>query len=96
MTPGFYFFFFQIMDRLEDLESDSGPVFMLINCAGTAIAAKFEDTSPEEFQRMIDVNYLGSVKVTQAILPKMKAREEGIVVFVSSQVGLWNGNLTRE
>ena len=68
------------------MEAELGPVFMLVNCAGTAIAAKFEDTSAEDVQRMMDINYFGSVYVTKALLPRMKAREEGIVVFVSSQV----------
>ena len=71
---------------MEDIESELGPVHMLVNCAGTAIAAKFEDTSTEDVQRMMDINYFGSVYVTKAILPKMKAREDGVVVFVSSQV----------
>ena len=36
---------------------------------------------------MMDVNYLGSVYVTRAVIPSMKARRSGRVVFISSQAG---------
>lgn len=39
------------------------------------------------FQRLLDVNYLGSVYATKAVLPQMKLRRTGHVVFVSSQAG---------
>jgi 3-dehydrosphinganine reductase len=36
---------------------------------------------------MMDVNYLGTVYVTRAVVPQMKARRAGRIVFVSSQAG---------
>lgn len=35
----------------------------------------------------MDVNYLGTVYVTRAVVPQMKARRAGRIVFVSSQAG---------
>ena len=35
----------------------------------------------------MNVNYMGSINVTKAVLPGMKARNSGRVVFVSSQAG---------
>ena len=38
-------------------------------------------------QRLLDVNYMGSVYVTRALIGGMKARKLGRIVFVSSQAG---------
>lgn len=70
-------------------EDGLGPIDLLINCAGTAIAGRFEDMLMSEFKRMMDINYFGSVFVTRAVLPKMKERRNGTIVFVSSIAGLF-------
>lgn len=63
-----------------------GPVDILINCAGTSIAAEFSDLPAEAFERMLRINVLGSVYPTRAVVPAMKSRGRGHIVFVSSQV----------
>lgn len=35
----------------------------------------------------MDVNYMGTVNVTRAVVPQMKARRAGRIVFISSQAG---------
>ncbi|CAL7944906.1 unnamed protein product [Xylocopa violacea] len=65
-----------------------GPIYMLVNCAGTAICGKIEDTSVADLQKMINVNFLGSYYCTKAIVQRMKASQEGIIVFTSSQAAL--------
>ncbi|XP_023225867.1 3-ketodihydrosphingosine reductase-like [Centruroides sculpturatus] len=73
----------------QKAEEQLGPIDILFNCAGTAFAQKFEDICIEDFKRMIDVNYIGSVQATKAVLPCMKKRRKGIIVFVSSIAGLF-------
>lgn len=63
---------------------------MLINCAGTSIAGAFEKLPIEAFEKMMRVNYLGSVYPTRVVLPSMKERRSGAIVFVSSQAGQVN------
>jgi 3-dehydrosphinganine reductase len=60
---------------------------VLINCAGTSVAGAFEELPVEAFERMMVVNYLGSVYPTRVVLPAMKERRSGAIVFVSSQAG---------
>uniref|UniRef100_T1J3U3 3-dehydrosphinganine reductase n=1 Tax=Strigamia maritima TaxID=126957 RepID=T1J3U3_STRMM len=80
---------YQSVERIiNEVEAELGPVGILINCAGNATASRFEDTPVEEFQRLMDVNYMGSVFVTRAVLPSMKTQRSGRIVFVSSQAGL--------
>ncbi|XP_071091852.1 3-dehydrosphinganine reductase-like [Haliotis cracherodii] len=72
---------------VRQAEEQLGTVHLLVNCAGTSISGTFEDTSVEEFKRMIDINYMGSVYATKAVVPGMKRRQKGRIVFVSSQAG---------
>lgn len=73
---------------VAESEEDLGPVYMLINCAGTSISGTFEDTKIEEFHRMMNINLMGSVMCTKAVVSSMKKRNEGVIIFVSSIAGL--------
>lgn len=64
------------------------PIDVLVNCAGTSIPGTFEDVAPETFEKLMRVNYLGSVFPTRAVVPEMKRRKQGgRILFVSSQAG---------
>lgn len=51
--------------------------------AGTAIFAKFEETTPEEFKRVIEVNLLGQVYGAMAVLPYLR-ENGGALIHVTS------------
>ena len=72
----------EVAAALEDVETELGPVFLLVNCAGTAVAKKFEDTTEEDVRRMMDINYHGSVNVTRALVGVSHAtgRQVGVLV----------------
>jgi len=63
-----------------------GEINILVNCAGTSTAAEFDQTDPNEFLRLMKINYLGSVYVTRAVVESMKQKRDGRIVFVASQV----------
>jgi len=73
---------------LADLENVIGPIYMLINCAGLAIAGKIEDTTVENLDKMMRTNFLGTYYCIKAVTPRMKASKEGVIVLTSSQAGL--------
>ncbi|XP_050348450.1 3-ketodihydrosphingosine reductase isoform X3 [Nymphalis io] len=73
---------------LSKAESDIGPIFMLINCAGMCICGKFENMKVEHIKQMIDLNYFGTAYPTRYVLPGMKKRNEGLIVFVSTEAAL--------
>lgn len=77
-----------IEDCFTSLESEVGPIFMLINCAGMCICGEFAEMRIEDIKQMIDLNYFGSAYPTRCVLPKMKERNEGIIVLVSSEAAL--------
>jgi NAD(P)-dependent dehydrogenase (short-subunit alcohol dehydrogenase family) len=58
----------------------------VVNNAGVALAAPLEFVPVEELRRQLDVNVVGQVAVTQAVLPALR-RGKGRVVFVGSIAG---------
>ena len=64
------------------------PIDSLIANAGAAESAPFGKTDAAMFRRMLDVNLMGVVHATQAVLPAMKARKRGRIVAVASTAGL--------
>lgn len=72
---------------IKEAEKRIGPIDVLVNAAGFSISGQFEDIPIEDFKRLLNVNYLGSVYATKAVLPQMKQRRKGRIVFVSSQAG---------
>ncbi|GBM14662.1 3-ketodihydrosphingosine reductase [Araneus ventricosus] len=77
-----------LKDIVIEAEKQAGPITILINCAGTSLCSRFEETPMEDFKKMINVNFLGSINMTQAVVPLMKERKHGRIAFVSSLAGL--------
>ncbi len=54
------------------------------HCSAVALYSRFEDTTPEEFRRVVEVNLLGQVHGAMAALPWLRERGQGALVHVSS------------
>jgi NAD(P)-dependent dehydrogenase (short-subunit alcohol dehydrogenase family) len=66
----------------------AGTIDVLINNAGLAYVATVEDMTMEDWRRQFETNFFGVVRVTQAVLPKMRERRRGRIVMISSVSGL--------
>ncbi|XP_030063371.1 3-ketodihydrosphingosine reductase [Microcaecilia unicolor] len=77
----------QVENVIKQAQEKLGPVDMLVNCAGFSIPGKFEDVDIDCFGKLMEVNYLGSVYPSRAVIHTMKERRMGRIVFVSSQAG---------
>jgi NAD(P)-dependent dehydrogenase (short-subunit alcohol dehydrogenase family) len=64
------------------------PIDILIANAGVAESAPFGRSDAALFKRMMDVNFMGVVHATQAVLPAMLERRRGRIVAVASTAGL--------
>lgn len=73
---------------IYDAVSRHGPIDLLVANAGAAASAPFMKSGPDVFKRMLDINLLGVVNVTQAVLGSMVERGFGRVVAVASTAGL--------
>jgi 3-oxoacyl-[acyl-carrier protein] reductase len=70
---------------VEKAAATFGRIDVLVNNAGTAIPKKFEETTLEELDRMIDLNVRGTFVATQAALKHMK--DGGRIIMIGSCVG---------
>lgn len=66
----------------------AGAVDVLVNNAGFGAAAPFELTSPALARELFETNTLGTMALTQAVLPQFRARQAGVIVNVTSSVTL--------
>src|SRR5215217_6044941 len=67
-------------------EWEYGRIDVWINNAGVYLAGRFEDVPPEDFQRLIDVNFWGVVHGTRAALPRLR-RTHGALINTASVAG---------
>src|SRR5438876_11396268 len=70
---------------VEKTVATFGRLDVLVNNAGTAIPKKFEETTLEEMDRVIDINVRGTFVATQAALKHMK--DGGRIIMIGSSVG---------
>ncbi|WP_337182143.1 glucose 1-dehydrogenase [Shinella sp.] len=68
-----------------------GPVALLVNNAGIAHQALFENLDVADFDRMFAVHVRGTFLMTRAVLPAMLAGGAGVVVNIASQLGQIGG-----
>mmetsp|Transcript_15928 Transcript_15928/g.22691 ORF Transcript_15928/g.22691 Transcript_15928/m.22691 type:complete len:385 (+) Transcript_15928:30-1184(+) len=87
---------FDAISKCAEKVCDENPSpSLLFNVAGTSSSNSFVDVAPSEFERLMSINYLGSVYTTKAFLPYMiggfskevKRQPSRTIVFTSSAAG---------
>jgi 3-oxoacyl-[acyl-carrier protein] reductase len=75
------------------IDLELGPVDILVNNAGIVSAKPLAEISERDWQEMIAVNLTSAFLVTQQVLPSMRARGWGRIIFISS-VAAQTGGVT--
>ncbi|MEQ9832562.1 SDR family oxidoreductase [Pectobacterium versatile] len=68
--------------------SDAGAVEALVNNAGVGMLNVLEGVDIARARELFETNVLGTIAMTQAVLPGMRARQSGVIVNISSSVTL--------
>jgi 2-hydroxycyclohexanecarboxyl-CoA dehydrogenase len=76
-----------IARAVRELTEAAGPVDVLVNCAGWDRLAKFVDTDPALWDRLISINLRGPIALHHAVLPAMIERKRGAIINIASDAG---------
>lgn len=68
----------------DTVETQLGPIDIWVNNAMVTVFAPVSELEPDEFKRVTEVTYLGGVYGTMAALKRMRTRNRGVIVQVSS------------
>lgn len=74
---------------VADIERDVGPLSILVNNAGIHLKKSVEDTTVDEFRAMLDTHVLGTFGLSRAVIPGMKQRQHGSIIFMASMASLF-------
>lgn len=72
----------------RQIREELGAAAILINCAGIGQFAPFLEIEPSAWARMLQVNLMGAVLFTRAVLPDMLLAGEGLIINVSSRMAI--------
>jgi NAD(P)-dependent dehydrogenase (short-subunit alcohol dehydrogenase family) len=66
---------------------ESGGLYALVNNGGIGLRGCIEDVTAEEVRRVFETNVVGTIAVTQAVLPHLRAARRGRIVTLTSVGG---------
>jgi 2-hydroxycyclohexanecarboxyl-CoA dehydrogenase len=72
---------------IAEVEGKIGPTWALVNNAGWDKPIPFLKTTPDFWKKVVDINYMGPLHLTHAVVPGMVARGGGRVIFIASDAG---------
>jgi len=78
----------QVTAAVQTAQEKFGRIDVLVNNAGIGYFGAIEESEEEEYRRMFEINFFGLARVTNAVLPVMRAQRSGNIVNISSVGGL--------
>ena len=81
--------FNEISQVIEKIYNKYGHIDILVNNAGISANKKIEDTTPEDFEKIINLNVNAMFNMCKAVVPYMKKNHGGVILNTSSMVSIY-------
>lgn len=75
-------------DSIRRALDAAGPIDVLVNNAGIGVLNALEGIAMETAREVFETNTLGTIAMTQAVLPQFRERKSGVIINVTSSVTL--------
>ena len=79
----------EILKIVEEIYDKYGHIDILVNNAGISANKKIEDTTVEDFSKIMDLNVNAIFNMTKALVPYMKKGKSGVILNTSSMVSIY-------
>lgn len=79
-----------VQEAIQTVIKEQGHIDVLINNAGFGISGPIEFTKTEDAKKQFDVNFFGALNVVKAVVPFMREKQKGRIVFVSSVAAIFS------
>jgi len=79
----------EIEKVVEEIQNQYGHIDILVNNAGISANKKIDDTTVEDFQKIMDINVNAMFYMTKAVVPLMKEAHHGVILNTSSMVSIY-------
>lgn len=81
--------FEEVSNTIEEIVKKYGKVDILVNNAGISADKKIEDTTSEDFEKIMSLNVNAIFNVSKAVVPYMKEKRQGVILNTSSMVSIY-------
>src|SRR5690606_23046723 len=76
-----------LANAINMIIAKEGTIDVLVNKAGTAMFGVVESATPANVQRIFDINFIASWRVTKLALPAMRKQSDGLIINITSASG---------
>lgn len=80
----------QVISAVEKTIRELGGLHAVVNNAGVGVLGVQEQFTPEDWQRLFEVNVFGVQRVNRAVLPHLRQQGYGVLIHISSLLGRMN------